>query len=321
MMKQLLNQTTQSNRDCHIDIFAGIDKALTFKIVVLTFAAILNLINIGLALGSICCEKSGSNDNKRTLMNKNLSSLFWSGIQYFVLCQYSDVFQFIFGPFSEQYCILQAALKTCLKHQILMYFDMGLIVRYIFVFRLKNPSAIYDEFWNWFIRFVVVSASYILTIVIYFLPMKKPLNFYLCAHLDPTPDLELPERLHGTLEIISLCMHLLVNLRISVFKHWINSISLLKDKLMQQFEKQSVVSVTTNILSISVLLGMALIRSKIQKMPFTEINAYPNNYFIYSFQLLLPNLFALAIIMIYYLNHKPLRDWVFSQVKSYIEKT
>jgi hypothetical protein len=297
------------------EVFSSIDKDFTLKIAVLTFAFVTNSINIGLAFGTICYEKSNSNDNKRTLMNKNLSSLFWSGIQYFVLCQYSDIFQFIFSPFSEQYCILQAAMKTCLKHQILMYYDMGLIVRYIFVFWLQNPSAIYDDFWNLIIRIVVVSASYILTVVIYFLPMKKPFNFYLCTHLEPTPDLHLPERLHGTFEVISLCLHVVVNLRISVFKHWTNSVSLLKEKLMRQFEKQSMVSLTTNIFCISVLLAMALLRSKIQNIPLVEISLYPNSYFVYIFQLLSPNFFALAIIMTYYLKHKPLRKWVSAQLR------
>ena len=149
--------------------------------------------------------------------------------------------------------------------------------------------------------------------------MKKLFNFYLCSHLDPTPHLDLPKRLHGTLELISLCLHVAVNLRISVFKFWIGSISILREKLMRQFEKQSLVSVTTNIFSISVLLAMALIRSKIHQISFFEINEYPNNYIVYIFQLLFPNLFALTIFMIYYLKHKPLRALVFAQINTYIE--
>ena len=311
----ILQKSLKENPATNLTILDGVNHHKTFKVTILTFAVLINSINICLAYGIIWFVKYATN-NKRTLVNKILAAIFWIGIHYFLFCQYSDTFQFIFGPFSENYCILQAALKTCLKHQVLLYFDFALIVRYSFIFWVKNPAAVCEDYWIIMIKCFVVVISYILTVVIYVLPMRKPFGFYLCANVDPTPDLNDHERLHGVIELFSILLHITVNLRISIFKLKINqTIFFSRENFYKVIEKQSIGSITTSILSLCILLTLAAIRSKINSLSMTEINEYPNYYLLYCCQLILPNMLSFAIICLYYINHVPLRERLFSTLQ------
>ena len=62
------------------------------KSLIIAFSILLNALAIWVAYGIIWYEKYGT-DLKQTLLNKLVSSICWSGIYYFLLCQYSDLLQ------------------------------------------------------------------------------------------------------------------------------------------------------------------------------------------------------------------------------------
>ncbi len=46
----------------------------------------------------------------------------------------------MFGPFPESVCYLEIVLRSSLTMQGILYLDSIFIVRYLFVFHLKNPT-------------------------------------------------------------------------------------------------------------------------------------------------------------------------------------
>jgi hypothetical protein len=49
-----------------------------------------------------------------------------------------------------------------------MFYDVG--ARYIFIFWLKNPGAVNDDFWTWVINFQLAGISIIANFIIFSLP-------------------------------------------------------------------------------------------------------------------------------------------------------
>ena len=57
-------------------------------------------------------------------------------------------------------------------------FSIPLIVRYVFIFWLKNPACLLDDFWNWFLSVWIVGFSAVTQFVFMLQPGIKQLIFY-----------------------------------------------------------------------------------------------------------------------------------------------
>ena len=85
---------------------------------------------------------------KRTLMNKLFSSFCWYCLITVPIMQSMTLWRYTVGPLCRTTCILQTAFMNIVKWQCLLIVDSILLSRYVFVFWLKNPSAMDDDFWD-----------------------------------------------------------------------------------------------------------------------------------------------------------------------------
>jgi hypothetical protein len=60
--------------------------------------------------------------------------------------------RYALGPFPLFLCQVDYLLKNILTLEMVIGFSFVLVVRYIFVFHSKNPTAVQDDFWNLFIN-------------------------------------------------------------------------------------------------------------------------------------------------------------------------
>ena len=59
------------------------------------------------------------------------------------------------------------------------------LARYVFIFHLKNPARFQDDFWHLFLNIWIVGFGLVSQFVFVYLPGQQPINFYICAGLDP----------------------------------------------------------------------------------------------------------------------------------------
>jgi hypothetical protein len=52
------------------------------------------------------------------------------------------------GPMSATFCFFQLWFKNALKWCCLIILDAIILAKYIFIFWLKNPGAVQDDFWS-----------------------------------------------------------------------------------------------------------------------------------------------------------------------------
>ena len=85
----------------------------------------------------------------RTLLNQLTSSIFWCLLFYDVLAIPLTLMYYVLPPLdSILLCRIPQALVTFIAQQGIMLADAVVIVRYFFIFHLKNPTAIQDDFWK-----------------------------------------------------------------------------------------------------------------------------------------------------------------------------
>jgi len=150
-------------------------------------------------------------------MNKLFASLCWTGICA-LLIGLTDVIRYTAGPFHSILCYLQLLLKNTVKTEILLFYDAIALSRYIFIFRLKNPTAVCEDFWSLFASIWIVLTSTLVNLVHLLMPGPHILAYYVCCGTDPGDDLKLPAKKEGFILICSLIFQLFVNVRIIILK-------------------------------------------------------------------------------------------------------
>ena len=111
-------------------------------------------------------------------------------------------------------CFFLVIAKNSVKTQTVLFFDAIIVTRYVFIFWLKNPGSVDDDFWCWFLSLWVIGFSHLMNFVIYFLPVRQPLHYYTCADLDPTADLNHSLKVPAIFEIISIMLHVVIRFKI-----------------------------------------------------------------------------------------------------------
>jgi len=150
--------------------------------VLISFIYIFLIIISG--TGIIWFERFGS-DKKRTLINRLLTSVCITGIEYYVVALPFEIVRHLYGPFGNAICYILLLLKNSMSLQVAL-FTLGISVsRYLYIFHLKNPARFQDEFWQLFVNIWVVSFGITSQFVFVFLPGRQPISFYLCNGQDP----------------------------------------------------------------------------------------------------------------------------------------
>jgi hypothetical protein len=128
-------------------------------------------------------ERFGS-DKKRTLMNKLVSGICWSGIEWNLISQTTFVLRFTYGPLPSWICFCVFILRKAIIIQCFIYLNAIAVTRYILIFWLKNPAALKDEFWYLFVNLWTVLFSFMLPIVRAVVPGNQLLELYICTGMD-----------------------------------------------------------------------------------------------------------------------------------------
>jgi len=114
---------------------------------------------------------------------------------------------------------------------IVLFYDAITLSRYIFIFWLKNPTAVEDSFWSLFINIWIVTGCTIFAAVHSLMPGRQFIYFYTCCGIEPSEYTGLPDKPDGIIFIPSIAFQLILNAKIVLRKYFImNKVSFLNFK-------------------------------------------------------------------------------------------
>jgi hypothetical protein len=131
-------------------------------------------------------ERYGSAHN-RTLINQFVTSTCWSSVAYTVFGQIPEVLLSIFGPFSELFCFLHSVAKNTVLSQFVVLMTGISVVRYIYIFVIKNPSGQNDDFICFFTNLACTVNALVYQFVLHFMPGNNSHPYYFCSGTKPDP--------------------------------------------------------------------------------------------------------------------------------------
>ena len=154
------------------------------------------------------------------------------------------------------------------------------------------------------------------------------MNLFICSGLDPHVYFDNKPKLNIVLIgcfMASLLLHMAVRLRIVIYK--LNTkpgqqptVSCLLQKFVTNFENQSLSDFTMNVAMV-ILLGFGVtFLIAFNNVKPSELNVYPNYYFIYFLHIYAPLTFGGFITFFIYFRHKPLQIFISKEMKVLLER-
>jgi len=306
------------------DFFSGLLENRPTKFFAITFSLVGGCLILPLVYCIIWFEKFGS-DNKRTLLNKLVSSLCLTCFEWFLIVQMLDMIRYCFGPLPPILCLLELNLKFAIFTQQMLFMDGIIIARYIFIFRLKNPAAFNDDFWNLFINIWIVSYSFISQIVASQMPGRNSVYYYICSGKNPLADQHIPAKVgvqQQGLSLLTILIHFVVLIKIRLYKKKtapVEKSSNFPKKLtiFRSIEIDSLSDLTTCICTVVVCSVAVILTWKANQLRIQDFNCFPNYLYEYFLRMAWPNMFGLTMVFLYFYRNPKLRSTVQLEIRNY----
>ena len=264
-------------------------------------------------LGIIWFEQDNHN---RTLINQLVSSLMWSFLCWMLIIQPPTIMYFAFGRLNfSELCSFHTYVRNALIMHFLFIQNAIIICRYMFIFYLKNPTAIQDDYWKIFINIWSFMFSGISQFVYYYLPGRNPIHYYICLGRYPNNSQLLAVKPNLPLAMLGLSsglIYVFVRLRTFFFK---NQHILIHNVLSN---KQTLFSYTANGAGILMIWCIFIVSSFVNRMDVRLIDVNVN--LLYIVFLYTPQIIALFVIPTYYFEYKQLRSKVWLEFKDQFVK-
>jgi len=146
------------------------------------------------------------------------SYICWTAFQCGFTVMAVDVIKHLVGPLPQSICFLQAVFRSSVTSDFLLYYDAIILVRFLYIFVLKNPAAFCDEFWIRFLNIMIKSYSLIAQTTWHLMAKRQPIAYYICSGIDPNSDDPDSVKVYGIIECSSFLLHLIIFVRVRRFK-------------------------------------------------------------------------------------------------------
>jgi hypothetical protein len=321
---QAIDYLNQSILYENVNSFEGLLQNRMSKILTILFSFLSVPFIVALFYGIVWYERFGT-DNKRTLINKLLASQCWAFIQYFIICQTVDTIGLLVKGLSSSICFAQVILKNSYKTQFLLFFDSSIFVQYLFIFRVKNPAAVNDDFWSHLVSMWIAGFSFIFNFSKFYIAHRQPINYYICIATLPELDWSLPTHFGAHIEILTIITIIVIKLKIHYFRSNLVEDTMtkrsifLKNFSLEAINRNSMSSFSTNFTGVLIMSTFVFFGLKLNRMNPTQLNEYPNYFYVYFSQLILPNLVGFIVIGIFYSKNTTMRATFFSELNNGFE--
>ena len=271
--------------------------------------------------GIVWYERFGT-DNKRTLINKLVASQCWAFIQYFSVLQIIETITFIVGGSPSFVCFGQVMMKNSYKTQFLLFFDSSIFVQYLFIFWVKNPAAVNDDFWSHFVSMWIVGFSLIFNFAKFYTAHTQLIGYYICKGAMPDLDWSLPSHIGAHIEVFTVLSIILIKLKINFFRsnhveHTMTKRSIfLKNFSLEAINRSSIPSFTTNLTGLLIMSMFLFVGLKFNKIKPHQLIEYPNYLYVYFIQLILPNFVGFIFVYLFYSKNSAMRESIISELKN-----
>jgi len=302
--------------------FEKVDSDNAYKYVFIVATILCIITTVPGFYSVVWFEKFGS-DKRRTVFNKLLSSMCYVGMFANVFVQGLFVLRFVYGPLPNIVCFWLCLSKRVTINFGFLVLDSISVVRYIFIFWLKNPAAFNDEFWHVFITLSCILMSFGFQVIRATIPGNQLVEYSLCTGDDPTPYFFLPSFGRGYIESFSLILQISIYIKIGLYKkkarkrigpetYWQH----LKNAFLMDAEKQSLSSLAIDIVLAFVLAFGSVFIVLVNFKSCSDFLMNPKFIVVYHTYMLFPCISTLIFVVVCFVKNPSLRQTILRELTS-----
>jgi hypothetical protein len=293
------------------------------KLFIILLGFLCNAVSSLLMYSIIWYEHFGA-DSKRILTNKIVSMICWNGMVAGQFLYLSDTGFYLFGPLPKWLCYFFSFFRLVIKTNFLMFLNAIIISKYVFIFWMKNPGSLNDDFWSFFISLWTVGFSCIFNFVRTFQPQLHIILDYICQGVNPSRDEQLLgfEITSQVESLMCLFLHIIIVVRIQMFKNK-NSVQSIQhatqngcptNHYFQNIEKVTLADFLTNFLLAVWIGNLAVLIYKISQLSLIEVNTSPYGLYLFGFMYYANSFTGLVISSVYFSRHPHLRETIWKEI-------
>ena len=254
-------------------------------------------------------------DNQfRILMNQLVSSIAILGILFNILVQMQIIFLYIIGPLPEFLCYINLVLQGGFTIQFLLLMNFVIVVRYIFTFHLKNPTATHHDFWMLFLSIWSFGFGFISQNVFAFLPGKNPAHYYVCVgKISSILNNDEHHKFDVILTFVILLTvgtHIILGSRLKAFELKASKTTLTTHVMKHESNKNVIVTASFQLLTIALFILIFIPAAKAALVSFSHFNEYPNYFWMYFYHLYGLECFRILSLTVLLVRNPQLKSFV-----------
>ena len=253
----------------------------------------------------------------RTLINQLLSVLIYATIFMTVVLHSLKLYHYTVGYMHWFFCFVDVFLKPISAMLNFLLLDAMCLIRYIFIFHLKNPNGMQDDFWKNFLVMWVLSFACLTNFTYYFLPGSNPNFYYICLGTIPKNHNFRTVKENEPIIVLllfTILLHIFTALRYQVYKY--KEKSFVTEQMTEQqklyclhVNQSSIVNFATNVAGVIYLTMTSYVPNKLNVTNPIEFNAYPEYLWLYIFDLYLYPINELFLILVLMYKNPQLRSY------------
>jgi hypothetical protein len=247
---------------------------------------------------------------------------------YNIFGQPLDVIITAFGPFGSQICYAQQYIRGVATFQFIQLSTSIFTVKYFYIFVLKNPAGVREEFWYFFINMGSLFLSCIAEFIHQFMPGRRLIQFYICTgRFDNSLDNEKVKRNYFVICYIASAMiwYLFASFKISKYKKQLKSFSTVSVIVLDRQTRLALLmkdlfqAALANLVVIGAFLFILLLN--IMLRAYTSIlapaffNEGPHFHLYYFVDHGLIVLSYICLVVIYYYRNSNMRQTILREIR------
>lgn len=240
---------------------------------------------------------------------------------------FCDTITYFVGPLPPYFCYIMCLIRPIIKTNALMFLNAIVVSKYIFIFWMKNPASIDDDFWSLFISLWSIGFSCIFNFVqIWF---QQIFYFYICADVSKSSDQTLGPKNNAQVDfLITILIHIAITIRVNFYKN---------NRIEENIQVSNVACTTSNFafhgigevkladfvtnFLLSLWFGsLSFLQWKINHLSLSEVNQNNIATYIIGFLYYGSSLTGLIISSIYFSRHPHLRRKMTKEIALLIKK-
>jgi hypothetical protein len=224
----------------------------------------------------------------RTLINQILSLILYNTMIFGGMVQFVKLYHYSVGSLHWFFCYVDVFFSPICMMVTCLFLNAMCLIRYLFVFHLKNPNAMQNDFWKLFLAMWVNAVAILTTIAYYILPGSFPNFYYICLRKIPKNHNYTDAKGNATLLwllIFTIILHLFTALRYQVYKY--NEKKFMVQMTEQQkmyclhVNQSSIVNFATNSAGVVYMIMLSYVPNKLNVTNPIEFNTYPEYLWLY----------------------------------------